>query len=114
MIKNIFHGMTVVDPKKIPWTRIAKGVFLKNLAIDKKKGYTLSLFKFYKNTKLIPHKHASCEWMYVLDGIYQDEYFTVPKGMLKINRKGTIHTSRSTKGCTLLVLWNGKHIPLKT
>ncbi len=109
--KNTIHGMRTVDPRTLPWIPIAKGVTIKTLVHDKKKNQVLSIFKFKKGTYLTPHKHASLEWMYVLEGVYQDEFSTLPKGRLKINHKGSVHTSRSSRGCTLLVLWNGKHIP---
>lgn len=103
----------IIDPKKIPWKKIARGVYIKDIIEDKKKKQKLTLFKFGKNTKLTPHKHADVEWMYVLDGVYQDDFFSVPKGLLKINKKGSTHTSQSSNGCLLLVLWSGKHVPVR-
>ncbi len=102
----------VIDPKKIPWKKVASGISTKDIIYDKKKKQKLTLFRFQAGTKLSPHKHTDVEWMYVLDGVYQDEFSSVKKGSLKINNKGSIHTSQSKKGCTLLVLWSGKHIPL--
>lgn len=99
-----------VDPRSIPWKRVSKGVYRKDILHDRKANQLLSLFKIEEGAKLTRHKHPEKEWVYVLEGLYEDEYGSVPKGMIKMNRKGSIHTSQSNRGCILLVLWCGKHI----
>lgn len=103
------HTPIIINPIDIPWKNIAPGVTMKDLVHDKSKDQKLTLFKFNKGSKLKTHKHAALEWMYVLDGVYQDEFCTIPKGQLKINKRGSVHTSQPKRGCTLLVLWSGKH-----
>lgn len=100
----------IVDPHTIPWQRVSKGVYRKDIVKDKKTKQFLSFFKIERGARLKRHKHPEEEWVYVVKGTYEDEYCSVPKGMIKINQKGLVHTSKSTKGCTLLVLWCGKHI----
>jgi anti-sigma factor ChrR (cupin superfamily) len=107
------HAPIIVNPREIPWKKIAKGVAVKDLAHDKSKNQKLTLFKFNKGAKLKTHKHAALEWMYVLDGTYQDEFCSVSKGQLKINTKGSIHTSQPKRGCLLLVVWGGAHITVR-
>lgn len=102
----------IVDPHSIPWKRVSKGVYRKDIVSDKKTQQVLSFFKIERGAKLKRHKHPEKEWVYVLDGTYEDEHSSVAKGMIKINKKGSIHTSKSNKGCTLLVLWCGKHISI--
>ncbi|MBI4252992.1 cupin domain-containing protein [Candidatus Uhrbacteria bacterium] len=112
-MKTSIHAPIVINPNDIPWKKIAPGVTMKDLAFDKPKNQRLTLFKFNKGARLKTHKHSALEWMYVLDGIYQDEFCTIPKGRLKINKKGSIHTSQPKRGCTLLVVWSGKHITVR-
>lgn len=112
-MQRSIHTPIIINPKNIPWKKIARGVFIKDLAHDKPKNQKLTLFKFDKGTRLKTHKHAALEWVYVLDGVYQDEFCEVPKGRLKINKKGSIHTSQPKRSCTLLVVWSGRHITVR-
>lgn len=112
-MKQSIHAPIIVNPSDIPWKKIAPRVWVKDLAKDESKKQKLTLFKFGKNTKLKTHKHTALEWVYVLDGVYQDEFCSIPKGQLKINKRGSIHTSQPTRGCLLLVVWSGKHITIR-
>lgn len=102
-----------INPDSIPWKRVSKGVYRKDILNDAKTKQVLSFFKIEKGAKLKKHKHPEKEWVYVLEGAYQDEYGSVPKGMVKVNRKGSVHTSQSHRGCLLLVLWCGNHVSLE-
>ena len=103
------HSLSTINPRTIPWKLVGQGVYRKDILHDKKSGQFLSFFKINKGAKLKKHSHPKKEWVYVLDGTYEDEYGNVAKGMIKINAKGSVHTSKSRKGCTLLVFWSGKH-----
>lgn len=102
----------IVNPKKIPWKKIRHGYYRKDIARDKSRNLTLSLLKISKQAKLIPHFHSNIEWIYIIDGNFSDEYSRATKGMIKINTKGSIHEGK-TNGCVLLVVWDGKTIPVK-
>ena len=100
-----------IDPQSIPWKRISAGVYRKDCAYNKGTKQFLSFFKIEKGARLKTHKHFDREWVYVIDGVYEDEFDSAKKGSIKINTKGSVHTSQSRKGCLLLVIWSGKHIP---
>lgn len=98
-----------IDPASVEWDKVASGVFRKDLAHDQKRDLVWSIFKIDPGASLQRHRHPNWEWVYVIDGVYEDEYGSVPKGHMKINADLSVHTSRSLKGCTLLVVWCGRH-----
>jgi len=102
-------GQKVVNTKKIKWKELRKGAYIKNLAKQKAAGMQYDLLKIDPGMKFPTHRHASFEWVYVLNGIFEDENGKYPKDTFLINYKGSFHTSGSTKGCLLLVYWSGRH-----
>src|SRR3989338_7292394 len=106
---NIRKNFETIKTKDVPYKKMYKVVLIKNLAKDSKTGMQVDILKILPMTALDPHKHGNFEWAYVLEGKYQDENGIVSKGSLRINKKSSVHTSKSKNGCTLLVFWGGKH-----
>ena len=104
---------TVIDPATVSWTKRSPGVFTAHLAHDPIRDLYWTLFKIEPGARLARHRHPSWEWVTVLEGVYEDEKDSISAGKMKINPPGSVHASQSTRGCTLLVVWCGRHEPVK-
>jgi len=66
-------------------------------------GHTTSLVKFAPGSSFPPHGHPQGEEIYVLEGIFSDEYGDYPAGTYIRNPPGSTHTPFTHQGCTLFV-----------
>lgn len=103
------NGQKFFQTKDIDWEEWKPGVYAKSLAKDKEISRQLDIIKIEPGVKLSAHKHPEYEWVYVLEGILEDENGKYPQGTFLINEKGSIHASFSTEGCQVLVYWTGVH-----
>ena len=61
------------------------------------------LVKLAPGTRLEPHEHPGGEEILVLDGAFEDERGSYPKGTWLRNPPGSAHGAFSEGGCTLYV-----------
>jgi len=62
-----------------------------------------SLVKWDPGTVFNPHTHPGGEEIFVIDGVFQDEYGRYPKGTWLRNPPGSAHHPYSEEGCVILV-----------
>ena len=62
-----------------------------------------SLVKWEPGTVFNPHTHPGGEEIFVIDGVFQDEFGHYPKGSWLRNPPGSAHHPFSEKGCLILV-----------
>jgi len=101
--------MISINTQELPQETLHDGVTIKHLKKDTNSDMRLDIMRIEAHAMFQPHKHASDEWIYVLDGVFKDEFGVYPAGYFKMNEKGSQHTSGSDSGCTLLVYWCGRH-----
>ncbi len=63
----------------------------------------VALVKWAPGTVFQPHKHWDGEEIFVLDGTFEDEHGTYPKGTWLRNPPGSIHNPSSAEGCVIYV-----------
>ena len=63
----------------------------------------VALVKWAPGTVFQPHRHWEGEEIFVLDGTFEDEHGTYPKGTWLRNPPGSIHTPSSAEGCIIYV-----------
>ena len=63
----------------------------------------VALVKWAPGTVFQPHQHWDGEETFVLEGTFEDEQGTYPKGTWLRNPPGSVHTPRSAAGCTIYV-----------
>ena len=66
-------------------------------------GHTTSIVRYAPQAAFPEHIHAGGEEIFVIDGIFQDEYGDYPAGTYIRNPSGTRHAPRSETGCLLFV-----------
>jgi len=66
-------------------------------------GHTTSFVKFEQNSHFPPHSHPLGEEIYVLEGVFSDEYGDYPAGTYIRNPPGSSHSPFTKNGCTLFV-----------
>lgn len=62
-----------------------------------------SIVRYAKGSQFPEHAHPGGEEILVLEGEFEDETGTYPKGSYLKNPAGTSHSPRSTNGCVLFV-----------
>jgi len=64
---------------------------------------TVALVKWAPGTKFQRHNHPGGEEIFVLDGVFEDEFGTYPKGTWLRNPSGSYHTPFSHSGALIYV-----------
>ncbi|WP_087021869.1 cupin domain-containing protein [Thaumasiovibrio subtropicus] len=72
-------------------------------------GYTTSIVEYQKGTSFAPHPHPIGEEIFILEGIFSDEYGDYPAGTYLRNAPGSNHSPFSYEGCILFVKLNQFH-----
>ncbi len=68
-----------------------------------RQGSGSTLVRWAPNTYFNPHRHYGGEEIYVVDGVFADEYGTYPKGSWIRSPHMSMHTPYSKEGCTIFV-----------
>lgn len=63
----------------------------------------VALVKWAPGTNFQRHQHLGGEEIFVLDGVFEDEYGTYPKGTWLRNPPGSTHEPFSREGCSIYV-----------
>lgn len=66
-------------------------------------GIVTSLVRYDAGSDFPTHHHPDGEEIFVLDGVFSDEYGDYPAGTYLLNPDGTSHAPFSKEGCTLFV-----------
>lgn len=66
-------------------------------------GHTTSLVRFAPDSHFPAHQHPQGEEIYVIDGVFSDEFGDYPAGTYIRNPPGSSHTPFTKEGCTLFV-----------
>lgn len=66
-------------------------------------GHTTSFVRFAPGSSFPAHTHTQGEELYVLDGVFSDEYGDYPAGTYIRNPPGSRHTPFTREGCELFV-----------
>ena len=89
------------------WEELREGILIKRLAKDPERNLQADLIKLQPNFNDVPHYHNDFEWVYVLEGSFEDEKGRHVKGDFLINDKEVMHKPSSKEGCLLLIVWCG-------
>ncbi|MFL7026098.1 cupin domain-containing protein [Enterovibrio norvegicus] len=105
MLNMQFDKRVIIDTQSLDWQPSpAEGVFRKPLAReDAERGHATSIVKYVPNSAFSLHQHPMGEEIFVLDGVFSDEFGDYPTGTYLRNPPGTSHAPFSRLGCTLLV-----------
>lgn len=68
-----------------------------------RQGSGSTLVRWAPNTYFNPHRHYGGEEIYVVDGVFEDEYGAYPKGSWIRSPHMSMHTPFSKEGCTIFV-----------
>lgn len=98
----------VLNTNDLPWQESpSKGVFRKKLEREAaESGLTTSVVKYDSDTSFSAHSHPGGEEIFVLQGVFEDEYGKFPKGTYFRNPPGSSHSPKSPQGCELFVKLN--------
>lgn len=90
-----------VDTKTAEWLQgLVPGLHVMPLM---RQGSGSTLVRWAPNTYFNPHRHYGGEEIYVVDGVFADEYGTYPKGSWIRSPHMSMHTPYSKEGCTIFV-----------
>lgn len=92
----------VVDVKNSPW-RQGMVAGLSVISLSEFKGEHSALVRWQPATVFTAHMHWGGEEIYVLDGVFEDEFGRYPKGTWLRNPHMSQHAPFSLKGCTIFV-----------
>lgn len=106
MIINADHKAAVqIDTASLPWLPsplpgVERRLLERNGA---EQARATSIVRYQPGAGFTAHSHPLGEEIFVLDGIFQDEYGVYPAGTYIKNPPGSRHTPFSDTGCTLFV-----------
>ncbi|MCG7546620.1 cupin domain-containing protein [Pseudoalteromonas sp. Of7M-16] len=108
MLNMNFTEQVIVHTVDQPWLASpAKGVWRKPLEReDKESGHTTSVVKYDAGSKFQPHPHPMGEEIFVLEGVFSDEYGDYPAGTYLRNPPNSVHAPFSQHGCVIFVKLN--------
>ncbi len=90
-----------VDTKTAEWLQgLVPGLHVMPLM---RQGSGSTLVRWAPNTYFNPHRHYGGEEIYVVDGVFADEYGAYPKGSWIRSPHMSMHTPYSKEGCTIFV-----------
>jgi len=92
----------VVTPQASDW-RPGMVEGLEVLPLSEFMGEHTALVRWQAGTVFSPHRHYGGEEIFVLEGIFQDEFGEYPKGTWLRNPHLSAHRPFSNPGCTILV-----------
>jgi anti-sigma factor ChrR (cupin superfamily) len=70
---------------------------------EKETGRTTSIVIFQPDSKFVAHSHPLGEEIFVIEGVFSDEFGDYPAGTYLRNPPGTSHAPFSKEGCKILV-----------
>jgi anti-sigma factor ChrR (cupin superfamily) len=92
----------VIDTVHHPWQPgLVKG--LQVMPLHSHGTESVALVKWEPGTAFQRHTHFGGEEIYVLEGIFEDEFGTYPQGTWIRNPHGSVHTPFSQEGCLIYV-----------
>ena len=90
------------------WVLVRDGVWRKPLAVSREKGVQMDLVRLEPDFLDKPHVHNGFEWVFVLDGWFEDSRGVHRKGDFVVNTTEGVHQPKTGKeGCLLLIVWTG-------
>ncbi len=100
-----FSTTACLRPDEQQWVKSpAEGVSRIHLEREaEESGHTSSFVRFDPGSYFPPHLHPHGEEIYVLDGVFSDEYGDYPAGSYIRNPPGSQHKPFTKNGCTLFV-----------
>lgn len=95
----------VIETAEMPWQGSrADGVRRKPLEREfAESGRATSIVEFMPGASFPPHTHYNGEEIFVLEGVFSDEFGDYPAGTYFRNPPGSKHSPSSAEGCTLFV-----------
>lgn len=108
MLNMNFLERLVIQTADMPWQPSpAQGVWRKPLEReDKESGHTTSIVKYDAGSAFKPHPHPMGEEIFVLEGVFSDEFGDYPAGTYIRNPPNSVHAPFSKEGCVIFVKLN--------
>jgi quercetin dioxygenase-like cupin family protein len=101
-----FSKRVVVDTQAIDWQPSPSATVWRkrlDLAGPKETGRVTSIVRYDPDSEFPQHEHPDGEEIFVLEGVFSDEYGHYPAGTFLLNPQGFSHAPRSRPGCVLFV-----------
>jgi anti-sigma factor ChrR (cupin superfamily) len=96
------HSRIVVDSASMPWYQgLVDGLSV--MPLSEFGTQHTALVRWAPNTRFNPHRHYGGEEIYVLDGVFGDEYGRYPAGSWIRSPHMSVHCPYSIEGCTIFV-----------
>ena len=108
MLNMNFLERLVIETADMSWQPSpAQGVWRKPLEReDKESGHTTSIVKYDAGSAFKQHPHPMGEEIFVLEGVFSDEFGDYPAGTYIRNPPNSVHAPFSKEGCVLFVKLN--------
>lgn len=95
-----------MDTTRMPWSASPSGTVWRkrmHLVGRPESGQVTSIVRFDAASSFPAHDHPDGEEIFVLEGVFSDEYGDWPAGTFLLNPEGFRHTPYSAPGCVLFV-----------
>ncbi len=100
-----------IATKQTPWANgLVKG--LQVMPLHSYGTENVALVKWDAGTQFQPHRHLGGEEIFVVNGVFEDEFGAYPKGTWLRNPSGSQHTPFSKSGCLIYVKVGHLSLPI--
>jgi anti-sigma factor ChrR (cupin superfamily) len=100
------EGSHHIDGDALDWQPTdAAGFCVKPLLSDPATGARTELWRMESGAQVGAHSHDQLEEVLVLSGEFSDDERTYRAGDYCVRAPGMLHTTRSERGCTVLVIY---------
>ncbi|MBD3388415.1 MAG: hypothetical protein GF416_05030 [Candidatus Altiarchaeales archaeon] len=90
------------------WVELRPGVMRRPLAVNEGWGLQADLIRIGGGVTDRPHTHDDIEWVYVLEGSFEDQAGMHVKGDFVVNSSEGVHqVTTGPGGCLLFIVWSG-------
>lgn len=103
-----FDKAVVINTNQQEWMNSPKAG-VKRIPLERESaesGHVTSIVRYGENTHFSPHSHPAGEEIFVLEGVFSDEYGDYPAGSYIRNPAGSSHSPFSKDGCKIFVKLN--------
>lgn len=105
-LPRLSEGSHHLDGDALDWQPTgAAGFWVKPLLSDPATGARTELWRMEPSAHVGAHSHEQLEETLVLSGEFSDDERTYRAGDYCVRAPGALHTTRSERGCTVLVIY---------
>jgi anti-sigma factor ChrR (cupin superfamily) len=101
---QLLRSLRAEDLASLSFSELRPGVDI-HVLHEEAEGARVAVLRYAPGAVVPEHLHEGYEYIYVLEGEQSDERGSYGAGSFVVNAPGVTHRVTSSRGCTVLILW---------